>query len=377
MQPTASRPPAARKGTIRGLRSLCPAGADHHLRHGHAALARRLAAHLGLDYVGEAEGCGCLASCYLVPRETLHGPEWRPQAPGRFFGGWTPRPFAASKAIVHPALPKPRRLPPDWPESFGHLVSRLTLRGWTVFDPQDAEIAALSLLRDGAIRLKPVAADGGRGQVVVREAGELAHALSQLPEGTCEQGLVVEEDLAQLVTLSIGQAELPGQAIAYVGRQETTTDNRGRTAYGGSQLLSIRGDLDRLLRRAPPAMARPAIAPAIARAARFDALALGRLGGLVASRRNYDVAIGVDHRGRPRIGVLEQSWRIGGASGAEILAFEALAAHPGASAVRSSTRETYGAGLRPDPSDFVIYDGEDPRLGPLSKTARLEAIIED
>ena len=43
-----------------------------------------------------------------------------------------------------------------------------------------------------------------------------------------------------------------------------------------------------------------------------------------ASRRNYDVVAGLDARGQRRCGVLEQSWRVGGASPAELVALAAF-----------------------------------------------------
>ena len=58
--------------------------------------------------------------------------------------------------------------------------------------------------------------------------------------------------------------------------------------------------------------------------------------GFMASRSNYDVAQGRDAAGAGRSGVLEQSWRIGGASGAEIAAL---------GAARTPTRPSTGAGI--------------------------------
>ena len=61
----------------------------------------------------------------------------------------------------------------------------------------------------------------------------------------------------------------------------------------------------------------------------FDTAAAIFFPGCFASRRNYDIAQGRDGNGRERFGVLEQSWRVGGASSAEIAALEAFRADPG------------------------------------------------
>ena len=76
--------------------------------------------------------------------------------------------------------------------------------------------------------------------------------------------------------------------------------------------------------------------------------------GMFASRCNYDVAQGIDDGGQWRSGVLEQSWRIGGASGAEVGALHALQDDPELRMVRASTHEVYGdeAPRRPAPGSI-------------------------
>ena len=93
--------------------------------------------------------------------------------------------------------------------------------------------------------------------------------------------------------------------------------------------------------------------------------------GFFASRRNYDVAQGSDAQGCHRSGVLEQSWRIGGASGAEIAALEAFRADPGLQSVRAATVELYGEGHTPPPRASVYFQGIDAKVGPITKYAML------
>ena len=54
-----------------------------------------------------------------------------------------------------------------------------------------------------------------------------------------------------------------------------------------------------------------------------------------ASRRNYDIARGIDAQGQWRCRVLEQSWRIGGASGPEVAALQAFRADPALRVIRA------------------------------------------
>ena len=75
-----------------------------------------------------------------------------------------------------------------------------------------------------------------------------------------------------------------------------------------------------------------------------------------------------------RSGVLEQSWRIGGASGAEVAALEAFRAEPALRAVRAATVELYGQDVPPPPAHATVYfRGVDEKDGPMTKYALVES----
>jgi hypothetical protein len=85
---------------------------------------------------------------------------------------------------------------------------------------------------------------------------------------------------------------------------------------------------------------------------------------LFASRRNYDVVQGRNAQGRLCRGVLEQSWRAGGASVAEIAALEAFSADPALRTTRAATQERYGPDApAPPPGLDVVFKGEDAEVG--------------
>jgi hypothetical protein len=71
--------------------------------------------------------------------------------------------------------------------------------------------------------------------------------------------------------------------------------------------------------------------------------------------------------------VLEQSWRLGGASGAEIGALEAFQGDPSLQSVRAVSREIYGEGARPPAGAAVYFHGIDPRVGALTKFTVVDA----
>jgi hypothetical protein len=181
-------------------------------------------------------------------------------------------------------------------------------------------------------------------------------------------GLVLEENLIEVTTYSVGRVRVMDLVVTYYGTQRLTRDNAGELVYGGSDLVVVRGDFERLL----SLDLSDDVRLAVAQARRYDAAAEVSFPGFVVSRRNYDVAQGINACGQRRSGVLEQSWRIGGASGAEIAALEAFAAEPDLEVVRASTVEEYGTNVAP-PADAVVYfQGADEEVGSITKYVTVE-----
>jgi hypothetical protein len=226
-------------------------------------------------------------------------------------------------------------------------------------------VAGQRLLEHGPIRLKPVHATAGRGQRVVTSMTELVEALETIDAADlAEAGLVLEENLSAVTTYSIGQVRVADLTATYYGTQRLTADNAGDEVYGGSDLVIARGGFD-ALSRLPLTQS---VRLALEQARTYDA-ATRVFSGMFASRRNYDVVQGLDPEGKQRSGVLEQSWRIGGATGAEIAALEAFRADPRLEVVRASTYEIYGASQPPPPHATVYFRGEDEHVGWLTKFA--------
>ena len=168
---------------------------------------------------------------------------------------------------------------------------------------------------------------------------------------------MLEENLVEVTTHSVGQVRVAELVASYHGTQRLTPDNHGEQVYGGSDLLRRARRFEALLRLDLTPEARLAVA----QAQTYDAGATAEFPGFFASRRNYDVAQGSDAQGRRRSGVLEQSWRLGGASGAEIAALEAFRADPELRSVRASTVELYGEGHTPPPRADGLFSGHRPQ----------------
>src|SRR5262249_42741598 len=149
---------------------------------------------------------------------------------------------------------------------------------------QDARKAGLRLLERGPVRLKQPRSAGWRDQVVVAAPGDLEAALDDLdPSDLSQHGLVLERNLEDVTTYSVGQLRLDDLTVTYCGTQRATPDTAGATVYGGSNLFIVRGDYCALLGLGPD----PAFRLAVAQARVYDA-ATEEFAGFFASRRNYD-----------------------------------------------------------------------------------------
>jgi len=223
------------------------------------------------------------------------------------------------------------------------------------------------LLQGGDVRVKLASGIGGAGQSVARDEADLEAQLAAIDPAEFPGGIVLERNLLGVRTYSIGCVRVGSLLASYIGTQRTTRSRHGKEVYGGSSIKVVRGGFEALDRLELEDQARWAI-----RSARtYHEAALACFSGMFASRCNYDVAEGCDVSGRQCMGVLEQSWRIGGASGAEVAALEALNDDPALQGVRASTTEVHGPDV-PVPDGAILYfSGVDDHLGPITKYAEL------
>ncbi|MGV8920222.1 MAG: DUF3182 family protein [Pseudomonas sp.] len=337
------------------------------------ALAQNIADLLGAEFAGLYDPALHHApGLYFIPSDTLFSQTPNDalgiQSVDDFFGGRVDQPFMATKAISHPLLKHATAQPESWCEAFCQLAGDAVLEGFTVFNQVDAQRAGCLLLKHGPVRIKPVLATAGRGQIVVNTQAQLNQAIAaQDLADITTWGLVVEEDLQDVVTFSVGQVQLAGMTASYYGTQSLTQDNHNETVYGGSALWVVRGDYGELLKLDIEAPIRHAIDQAIA----YEKATIACFPAFLASRRNYDIAQGTNARGQACSGVLEQSWRIGGASAAEIEALMAFTKDPALQRICCSTHEVYGETRAPADAR-VLYSGDDPQVGFITKYTRVQ-----
>jgi hypothetical protein len=347
--------------------------AREHDRATQRGLAVRLAAMMRCEFqeVSRIAEASNLNLGYVVPDVTIasletartlgiHGEE-------DLFGGVVPFPFVATKTISHPLIGPAAAAPPGWQADFPERVREVVLPGWSAFSLSDARAAGRRLLRDGDVRIKLASGIGGSGQSVAHGAAELDAQLAAIGPAEFAGGVVVERNLVDVRTYSVGLVRVGSLRASYIGTQSIARSRHGKEVYGGSSIEVARGDFDALQPLALEDGARRATALACA----YHEAALACFGGMFASRSNYDIAEGRDAAGRQCIGVLEQSWRIGGASGAEVAALEALNDDPTLLTVRASTTEVHGPNV-PIPEGATLYfSGVDNHLGPITKYAQV------
>lgn len=341
-----------------------PGFLDRHEGRTLDAVASAIARLKAFDYAGPHErGCTPGNSIFFVPDDSLlraDADRLGVSSANDLFGGIVPHRFVQTKVISHHLVERAEVRPDGWSDAFATRIADVVLPGHSAFSGADARRAVDRSLARGAVRAKRPRAAGGNGQCTLRSRRDADALLADFTEDElARDGFVFETHLDDVTTLSLGRVTLDETTLAYYGHQRITRDNTGRAVYGGSELVCVRGDWTAL--RAQPLT--PAVATAVRQARIYDE-AMAEY-GVVASRRNYDVGQGVDSAGRRHSGVFEASWRVGGATPAEIAALDAFIADPSLDVVHTASVEAYGTDAAPPDGAVVYFHGVDADAGPL------------
>lgn len=335
-------------------------------------VARAIAALLGIDYV---EGLSALpfldGPAYFVPSHAL-GPDDEMAAfigvADDFYGAFVPHPFIATRVIAHPLVRPDALAPRGWSSEMAAQTQQAVLAGHSVFTHADARLAADGLLGLGKMRVKVPGSIDAAGPHVVGHRDELDDLLARIDARTLlAQGLVLEQNLQETRTCCVGQMQVGPWLASCVGTRHTTVDSRGRKVHGGCTIDVVLGDMESLFDLRLSDRMYFAVEQALA----YHRAALQCYPGLLVSRCHYEIVQGLDEQGRWRSGVHEQSWRIDGASGAEVAALRALLDDPRLRTVRASVREVRGGDVHVPPGATTLFDGADERGERLVKYVEL------
>lgn len=300
------------------------------------------------------------------------------------YGGVVPVPYMAAKSVTHGLIDNPSFIPQGWVDDFPHATKDAVLPGHTVFSELDAFRAA-KLLKDQGFtpRGKRPDATSGDDQKIITTSEDVTNILATIQTPNLQKyGYVIEANIIPetVRTLSVGQIMIDGIYASYYGIQKSTKDIGGIEHYGGTEMYLLRGNFSDLLTRvqdkrietAVGNLERDNIIRAITQAQQFDTYAINKL-KIYGSRRNYDIVQGYTSDGKFRSGVTDQSWRIGGASGPEILGIQAFKNDPNLQALIGSSYNKYIKDSQFDQKDTRRY-GELDRLTPPNATVHFIGI---
>ncbi|MGH7158365.1 MAG: DUF3182 family protein [Candidatus Saccharimonadales bacterium] len=324
-----------------------------YLEQRNTAVAEHLAALLG------GQVCGLQDSAreqYHVPHAALIREESQEKgitSENDLFGGVVEIASHRDKAILHPTVKDCERKN-EWHSSeFAKLVSSAVLPGFSVFSSADSQKAFQELEDQGyTVRCKDPTRDGSGGQWIIKDSGHLEQIIAGLPaDQISEQGIVLEPNLFDPQTLSVGQIYLDGKFYSYFGHQESTTSPKGNSTYGGTTLTMVRGTFETLATTSSEPIIRRAVQQA---KTVYDAYSIYEP---IISRANFDVVRGEAKNNQILSGVVDQSLRIGGATPAEVLAIEALKAQPSAQQVTSRVTIRWNPESTPvGPNEIIFFD---------------------
>ena len=193
---------------------------------------------------------------------------------------WCRSRSSPTKTITHPLIDPAAAAPPGWQSDFPERVRDVALAGWSAFSPSDARAAGRRLLQDGDVRIKLASGIGGAGQSVAHDEAELDAQLAAIGPAEFTAGVVVERNLVDPRTYSVGRVRVGSLRASYIGTQRTTRSRHGKEVYGGSSIEVARGGFDALDRLTLEDGARRAIAMARA----YHEAALACFAGMLASR---------------------------------------------------------------------------------------------
>lgn len=255
---------------------------------------------------------------------------------GDLFGAVVRDMSHGNKSVLHVTIPNSNLAGQAYSSDFAFRIRDAVLPGYTTFSFDEALQAYKILFSEfGSVRVKDPSESDASGQYVFMTEEDLAIFLRQYgTEKLGTEGLIVEANLCETRTLSVGQIFLGADYYSYVGSQNSVT-HEGRSKYGGTKLKMVRGLLTDLAKTEVDSN----VTKAISQAERvLNAFSIYEP---ILSRANFDVVQGFDGEGRFLSGITDQSFRLGGASPAEVLAIKELNAKASNKFVVSSVNLEY------------------------------------
>lgn len=297
--------------------------------------AKEIARYMGLPYTEQIDGRN--EAVYTVPAVTLdpsRAKSFVAKTVDDFYGTKVEYLGHVGKAILHPVFGK--AVPSFYSSKFAQVVTDYTLPGYSVFTPE-AAIEAYRQFPCRETRVKLTNESDGLGQFTVKSEMELTKILKDLdPKMIKTEGLVLEPNLRDATTISVGYIILGSLPYSFIAHQKNDIAEDGRNRYLGARVLICKGGL-RGLNLLPSLNSEER--EAVAKADGFNE-AYGYFNP-VASRLSFDCLFGQTENGESLSGITDITARLGGTCPALVLAVNKLKIAPTGSVVLADVNLNY------------------------------------
>lgn len=272
------------------------------------------------------------------------------------------------KAILHTTTSQ--SVPSFYSHHFACSVSELVVPGLTVFTKEEA-LFAHKIMQNRAgkeVRLKYPDKSDGRDQFSIVNREHLAGILGSVDEReVVEKGLVLETNVRDVETVSVGYCVLGDQTYSFIALQKNDiAPEDGRDRYVGALVRVVKGNVSSLRSVAKNSKEEKAIEACVKFDAQYSYFEP------VASRISYDYLHGYDDKGNLMSGVTDITGRLGGTCPALVMSVMEYKENPRLKVVQSEVSLNY------DPGEELNCEVGAERfidLQPLRLTARINSVI--
>ena len=333
-------------------------------------IARDLANHMQIDYIGEANLSQLeRGNLYVVPATTLGGEAalWGIESAMDLYGVKVEDFSQVGKAMMHPTADL--LVPGFHSDRFAERVRGFVLPGVTGFSTESLLDAYSDMKHEYSLRLKLPNESDGDGQYPLIDATQLQSVLAKYDEDFIRtNGMVLEANVENHPetgerprTISAGFLQVGDERYSFLAFQKDAIvsefdpklDARiEKTRYGGAKVYVIKGGMENLFRL-------PIYDPR-----QIDALestigfhnAYAELIQPIASRLSFDYLYGVDKQGKFLGGVTDITGRLGGTCPALMQALEIFRADSSVSSVCADVTLNYSPHiLLPEEINSRVY----------------------
>ena len=214
-------------------------------------VAKYIANYFGVDYVDEKEEIdkNNMNVYYVPPVTQVRGLSHLKGINDKndFYGLLIDKIGHVHKAILHKT--NTVNTPDFYSVNFSKIVEDLVLPGVTVFSKEGIEKAYKEIgYVSRAVRIKIPNESDGRDQFTVENQTELRTVINKLQEEKIStEGLVLEVNLYDQNTISVGYCDLQGERYSFLALQKNdVAPEDGRDRYMGAKIRVVRGNISNL-----------------------------------------------------------------------------------------------------------------------------------